>query len=330
VGHNLVSIGPASHQEKVRAMWKAPLRGFFLVLVVAGVAILSLALWARYTVYDEDQFVSVVGGLSTDPAIQQVAVTRLMAEIDNQVATQTTAQGLSPSIAITYQMFRPQIEQGIVTALNSPAYKPYWIQALRELHAPLTALLKGDDTPNLKQTGNQVQVNLFPAYELAQQNFGPQVTALLAQVNLSADNLWFTVLEGDQLAQVQRYVRLFNRMLAVGIIVSLFSALGYVLLSNRKLRAMAWLLLAIGLGLLIQRFALQYGKQQLAESLKDPNERNAAQVFYNTLVGDLRRFELYALIAAFGVAVAILLIDYFMVQKNLRELDATVQRGTSY
>jgi hypothetical protein len=30
------------------------------------------------------------------------------------------------------------------------------------------------------------------------------------------------------------------------------------------------------------------------------------------------------------VAVAILLIDYFMVQKNLRELDSTVQQGTSY
>ncbi|HET9661216.1 MAG TPA: hypothetical protein VFP05_12850 [Thermomicrobiales bacterium] len=303
-------------------MWKAPLRGFFLVLVVAGVAILSLALWARYTVYDEDQFVSVVGGLSTDPAIQHVAVTRLMAEIDTQVATQTTAQGLSPTVAITYQMFRPQIEQGIITALNSPAYKPYWVQALRELHTPLTALLKGNDTPNLKQTGNQVQVNLYPAYELAQQNFGPQVTALLAQVNLSPDNLWFTVLEGDQLAQVQRYVRLFNRTLALGIILSVLSAIGYVLLSNRKLRAMAWLLLAIGLGLLIQRFALQYGKEQLTEALQDPNERNAAQVFYNTLVGDLRHFELYALIVAIGVAVAIMLVDYFMVQKKLQEIDA--------
>src|SRR3954447_7202734 len=101
-------------------MWKAPLRGFFLVLVVAGVAILSLALWARYTVYDEDQFVSVVGGLSTDPAVQAVAVDRMMTEIDQQITTQTAAQGLSPTVAITYQMFRPQIEQSIVTALNSP------------------------------------------------------------------------------------------------------------------------------------------------------------------------------------------------------------------
>lgn len=305
-------------------MWKAPLRGFLLVLVVAGVAILSLGLWARYTVYDEDQFVSVVGGLSTDPAVQQVAVERLMTTIDTQVATRTTTQGLSPTIAITYQMFRPQIQQGIITALNSPEYKPYWEQALRQLHGPLTDLLKGNDTPNLKQTGNQIQLNLYPAYELALLNLGPQVTTLLGQLNLSPDNLWFTVLEGDQLAQVQRYVRLFNRMLAVGIIVSVLSAIGYVLLSNRKLRAMAWLLLAIGLGLLIQRFALQYGKDQLVNSLTNTNERNAAQVFYDTLVGDLRRFEFNALLVAIGVAVAILVIDYFMVQKKLREADAAV------
>lgn len=305
-------------------MWKAPLRGFLLVLVVAGVAILSLAMWARYTVYDQDQFVSVVGGLSTNPAIQEVAVERMMTEIDKQVAARTAEQGLSPTVAITYQMFRPQIQQGVVTALNSPAYKPYWIQALRELHDPLANLLQGNDTPNLKQTGNQVQVNLYPAFQLAQQNFGPQVTALLSQLNLSPDNLWFTVLEGDQLAQIQRYVRLFNRLLAVGIIVSLFSAIGYVLLSSRKLRAMAWLLLAVGLGLLLQRFLLEYGKDQLVNSLKDSNERTAAQVFYDTLVGDLRQFELYALIAAIGVAVAIYLADYFIVQKQLREADAEV------
>jgi hypothetical protein len=303
-------------------MWKAPLRGFLLVLVVAGVAVLSLALWARYTVYDQDQFVSVVGGLSTDPEIQQLAVTRLMTEIDNQVATQTVKQGLSPTIAITYQMFRPQIEQGIITALNSPAYKPYWIAALQQLHGPLTDLLKGNDTPYLKQTGNQVQVNLYTAYELAQQNVPPQALQLLDQVNISSDNLWVTVLEGDQLARVQRYVKLFNRTLALAIIVSVLSAIGYVLLSSRKLRAIGWLLLATGLGLLIQRFALEYGKRQLVEALKDSNERNAAQVFYDTLVGDLRQFELYALIVAIGVAVAIFLVDYFMVQKKLQEVDA--------
>jgi hypothetical protein len=309
-------------QEKIRAMWKAPLRGFLLVLVVAGVAVLSLALWARYTVYDQDQFVSVVGGLSTDPAIQQVAVARLMTEIDNQVATQTAAQGLSPTVSITYQMFRPQIQQGIITALNPPAYKPYWIAALKQLHGPLTDLLKGNDTPYLKQTGNQVQVNLYTAYELAQQNLPPQALQLLQQVNISSDNLWVTVLEGDQLARVQRYVKLFNRTLALAIIVSVLSAIGYVLLSSRKLRAVGWLLLAIGVGLLIQRFALEYGKRQLVEALKDTSERSAAQVFYDTLVGDLRQFELYALIVAIGVAVAIFLVDYFMVQKKLQEVDA--------
>ena len=95
-----------------------------------------------------------------------------------------------------------------------------------------------------------------------------------------------------------------------------------MLQSSRKLRAEGWLLLAIGVGLLIQRFALEYGKRQLVEALKDTNERSAAQVFYDTLVGDLRQFELYALIVAIGVAVAIFLVDYFMVQKKLQEVDA--------
>jgi len=305
-------------------MWRAPLRGFFLVLVVAGVAILSLALWARNTVYDENQFVAVVGGLSTDPAVQSVAVEQIMTELDRQIAERSATQGLSPTITITYQMFRSQIESGLVSALQSPAYQPYWIESLRQLHGPLTDLLQGNSTPYLKQTGNQVQVNLYSLYALAQQNLPSQALQLLDQIDISSDSLWITVLEGDQLAQVQRYVRLFNSTLALGIIVSVLAAVGYVLLSNRKLRAVTWLALAIAVGLALQRYALELGRRQLVDALRDGNERSAAQVFYDTLVDDLRQFELYALIVAVAVAVAIYLADRFLVQKKLREEDRAV------
>jgi hypothetical protein len=305
-------------------MWKAPLRGFLLVLVVAGVAILSLGLWARYTVYDQDQFVSVVGGLSTDPAVQQVAIERTMSEIDRQIEQRTATQALSPTIAITYEMFRPQIETEVTRALQSPQWQTIWIQALRELHGPLTDLLKGHDTPYLKQTDNQVQVNFFPLYEQARARLTGQPLALLDQLNLTRDNLWVTFVQGDTLAQVQQYVRLFNRILAVGIIVSVLSAVGYVLLSSRKLRAMVWLFLAIGLGWLIQRFALEFGKQQLINALEEDSQRNAAQRFYDTLVGDLRTFELWALIIAGVTALVIFLFDRYYMQKKVNEPDAAI------
>ncbi|MCC6674285.1 MAG: hypothetical protein IT339_03750 [Thermomicrobiales bacterium] len=303
-------------------MWRAPLRGFFLVLVVAGVAILSLALWARNTVYDENQFVAVVGGLSTDPAVQSVAVEQIMTALDQQIAERAATQGLSPTVAITYQMFRPQIESGMVSALQSPAYQPYWIEALRQLHGPLTDLLQGNSTPYLKQTGNQVQVNLYSAYALAQQNLPPQALRLLDQLDIPQDSMWITVLEGDQLAQVQRYVRLFNSTLALGIILSLLSAIAYVLLSNRKLRAVAWLALAIGVGLALQRYALELGRRQLVDALRDSNERSAAQVFYDTLVGELRQIELYALIVAVAAAGVIYIVDRFVVQKRAAKTGA--------
>ncbi|TXG80193.1 MAG: hypothetical protein E6R14_09795 [Thermomicrobiales bacterium] len=300
-------------------MWRAPLRGFLLVLVVAGVAILSLGLWARYTIYDQDQFVSVVSGLSEDPVVQQVAIERTMAAIDQQVTERTATQALSPTIAITYQMFRPQIESGITAALQSPRWEPIWEQVLRELHDPLTDLLKGNDTPNLVQTDNEVQFNLFPLYEQAKAQLDAQGITLLDQLGLTRDDLWVSILKADTLIQVQEYVRLFNRLLAVGIIVSVLAAVGYVLLSNRKLRAMAWLVLAIGLGWLIQRAGLEFGKRQLVNELNDGNEQDAAQRFYDTLVGDLRSFELWALIAAVAVAAGIYLFDRFYMQKRVSE-----------
>ncbi len=305
-------------------MWKAPLRGFLLVLVVAGVAILSLGLWARYTIYDQDQFVEVVSGLSSDPVVQQVAIERTMAAIDQQIQERTASQALSPTIAITYQMFRPEIEAGITQALQSPQWQPIWIQALRELHGPLTDLLKGHDTPYLVQTDNEVQINLFPLYEQAKIQLDAQGITLLDQIALTRDDLWISLLKGDTLVQVQDYVRLYNQLLAVGIIVSVLAGVGYVLLSSRKLRAMAWLLLAIGLGWLIQRFALELAKGQLVESLEDENQRNAAKTFYDTLVGDLRAFEFWAVVVAAGVGVAIYLFDHFYMRRKVNEPDAVI------
>lgn len=305
-------------------MWRAPLRGFLLVLVVAGVALLSLGLWARFTVYDQDQFVEVVGGLSTDPVVQQAAIERMMAEIDRQIEERTATQALSPTIAITYQMFRPQIESEIMSALNSPQWQPIWIQALQEVHGPLTDLLKGHDTPYLVQTDNEVQFNLFPLYEQAKAQLSAQGIALLDQLALTRDDLWVTLLKGETLVQVQDYVRLFNEILAIGIIVSVLAGIGYVLLSNRKLRAVAWLLLAIAVGWLIQRIGLELGRRQLVEALDDVNQRNAAQLFYDTLVDDLRDFGLWALILAAVAAVTIYLFDHFYMQKKVSEPDAAI------
>ena len=139
------------------------------------------------------------------------------------------------------------------------------------------------------------------------------------------ETLWFDIhgSEGSQENSLAewRVAGLDHIALLMGF-THILMTIGYVLLSSRKLRAVGWLLLAIGVGLLIQRFALEYGKRQLVEALKDTSERSAAQVFYDTLVGDLRQFELYALIVAIGVAVAIFLVDYFMVQKKLQEVDA--------
>ena len=58
--------------------------------------------------------------------------------------------------------------------------------------------------------------------------------------------------------------------------------------------------------------------QQLVDSLDGQNEQDAAQRFYDTLVGDLRTFEVWALIAAVVVAVVIYLFDHFYMQPKSR------------
>lgn len=305
-------------------MWRAPLRGFLLVLVVVGVALLSLGLWARYTVYDEDQFVSVVSGISSDPAVQDLAVVKIMSEIDRAIEERTASQSLSPTVGITYQMFKPQIQSGLTTVMASPDFQKIWQDALREIHGPFTSLLKGDTTVELDETDNQVRVNLYPAYLQARTKLPDKANQLLDQVNISEDSLWIPVMKGERLIELQDYVKLFNRLLAIGIIVSVLSAIGYVLLSSHKLRSIAWLLLAIAVGWIIQRALLEIARNQLVESLKTDKERDVAQVFYDTLTNDLRQLELYGIIAAIVIAVVIYLVDRYQSKNQTPQIEGWV------
>ena len=65
-------------------------------------------------------------------------------------------------------------------------------------------------------------------------------------------------------------------------------------------------------------------RQQLVEALDDVNQRNAAELFYDTLVDDLSDFGLWALIVAAIAAVAIYLFDHFYMQKKVNEPDTAI------
>ena len=85
--------------------------------------------------------------------------------------------------------------------IKSPEFEQAWIEANREAHAQLVAILTGKDTDTVEVTGNAVNINLAAVIETVKQQLvqaGFSRAAALPTVNAQ-----FTIFESADLTKAQ-------------------------------------------------------------------------------------------------------------------------------
>ena len=144
-----------------RGGWWRPVVVVTLVLVAAVLAPASIvARWAHDEVADTDRYVATVAPLAEDPAVQKAVVDRvtseLFARIDVKAVTDEAVaaladQGLPPRVAVGLNALSAPLASGIesfirdqITKLvGSDVFAAAWVQANREAHAQMVAVLSG-------------------------------------------------------------------------------------------------------------------------------------------------------------------------------------------
>ena len=302
-----------------RTGWWRPVVATVLIILMAVLAPLSVvARWAHDTVSDTDRYVENVAPLASDPAVQAAVIDRITLEITTRLKVEdvtgeavdaladrglpplaaTSLQALSGPLADAIEGF---IEKQVTTLVESDQFEDAWVEANRQAHTQMVAVLTGKDTDTVEVTDNAVSINLATLIDTVKQRLVDRGFTLAER--LPPVNAQFTIFQSDDITTAQTAFRILNAINTWLPILALLCLIGAVAVGRSRRKtliaaalALAFSMIALGAGLNLSR------EIYLNAVPTDQLPSDAAAAIYDTLVYFIRLNLRAVLVVALAVA----------------------------
>ena len=335
-----------SEVERMQGVKRRRLRAVAAVLaVIVAVASFSLALpgaWARRTVADADTYLSVVGPLADDPAVQEALAREITTavfealDVQGKLTTVLTQKApeltfLAGPITSSVQGFVQDQVQKIVA---SEQFQQFWSEANRLIQAQVIAVLRGDSTV-VQVQGDRVVLNYLPLVNQALQAASATVSQLIGRpltlpeitpdmipaeaiqkldsalgVTLPTDFGTLVVFNSDQLPKLQYAVNTARQGL-YGLVALFFLALAVAIwVSPRRRRTILQLAVAIAAVTVIER-RIGISSVDSVVNIARPENQAAVRAIAEAIIGWFLDYtRVFLLLALLTVVVALLTGPY--------------------
>jgi hypothetical protein len=323
---------PAGRPRRVVAVALVVVTSIVFTVTVVGV-------WARRNALNTDRWVTTVGPVADDPAVQDALgrwmTTELMDAIDPEAFFENALPERGQILAVPLtNALRGFVNDRVDSFLASDTFHELWLAVNERAHTRVVAVLEGD-TGNLQVEDGNVVLNLVPVLnqllarigEASPEIFGrtvdlPTITVddipeeAVARIEsalgreLPQDFGRFTVFEARRLQQAQDAVDLFNRLVVVSVILAIGLIALTLWVSPHRRRTLVQLAVGIALGVvLIRRLGIRLEDDVV--DLARPENQDAVRVVVGAFVSSLLDATAWILaIAAVVAAVAVLTGPY--------------------
>jgi hypothetical protein len=291
--------------EPRRTGWWRPVVATVLIVVMAVLAPLAVvARWAHDEIAQTDRYVETITPLAQDPAIQAAVIDRITTEIVTRLQVQDvtdqavqalTDRGLPPLASSSLQALSTPladaiegfVEEQVAALVKSDQFEQAWVEANRQAHTQMVAVLTGKDSDTVTVSNNTVSVNLATVIDTVKQRLVARGFTLAER--LPPIQAQFTIFESDDIAKAQTAFRLLSALnTALPIVALLCFAVAVGVARNRRRTVVAGSLavvlsmLLLGVGL--NAFRVVYLDAVPADQLPP----DAAAAIYDTLVWFIR------------------------------------------
>ncbi|QWZ08798.1 hypothetical protein KRR39_02795 [Nocardioides panacis] len=290
-----------------------------LVLVAAVLAPASVvARWAHDEVADTDRYVETVAPLAHDPAVQKAVADRVTAElfaridvkaVTDEAVAALSAQGLPPRVAVGLNALSAPLASGIqsfvhdqITKLvQSDVFAAAWVQANREAHAQMVAVLSGEGTDTVNVKGDTVSINLAAIIDVVKKRLSDRGFTLAERI--PTVNAQFTIFQSADLTKAQTVFRLLNTLARWLPVLALLLLALAVYVARRRRQTLIWSAVAVAASMLVLGAALNIFRPVYLNAI-DPRvlPTPAAAAIYDQLVGFIRLNLRAVLVVALAVA----------------------------
>jgi hypothetical protein len=328
-----------------------------VVLTVIVFTVAVVGVWARRNALNTDRWVTTVGPIAEDPAVQQALgrwiTTEIMGVIDADALFESVLPERGQILAVPLtNALRGFVNDQVDSFLASDTFERLWVQINRRAHARVVDVLEGDLPPALRVEGDDVVLNVIPVLnqvlarigEASPEIFGrtvdiPTVTvdeipeAAIERIedalgrDLPADFGQFTVFDAQRLGQVQDAVELFNRLVVFAAILALVLVAITLWVSPSRRRTLLQLTVGIALGIvLVRRLGLRLEDDVV--DLVRPENREAAGVVVGAFVSSLLDATAWILGIALAIAAIAAVTGPYRWAQALRRGTVSVAQGS--
>ena len=322
-----------------RRGWWRPLVAGILIAIAALLAPVSvLATWARDEIEDTDRYVETITPLASDPAVQNAIATRIedaifsrldVDAITDDVVNAISQQDLPPRAIATLQAvsgplagaIESFISDQINTFVQSERFEELWIEANRDAHRAMVAVLTGEGTSTVDVSDGAVSINIGDLVNEVKQSLvdrGFAIANRIPQVTAT-----YTVFQSDDLTKAQSAFKLLDGVATWLPFVALVLIAVAVLLARDRRRALLAAGLAIAGSMLLLGALLNLVRPIYLDAIPADASVDAAAAVYDTLVGFIRLALRAVLVLALTLAIVMWLL-------SPRGSGATARRGLAH
>jgi hypothetical protein len=299
------STVPVDTAPKVRGgAWRTVVATLLIILAAVLAPLAVVATWADDQVSDTDRYVETITPLASDPALQRAVADRVanevvarldLASLTDDVEQALSDRGLPPrlsaavgalAVPITEQV-RTFVEEQTLKFVSSQAFEDAWIEANRQAHNQMVALLTGESDGAVEVRNGAVQVNLAAVINAVTQRLEDRGLRLASRI--PEINAQFTVFQSADITRAQTAFRLLDKVstwlpwVAVALLVA-----GVAVARNRR-RALVAGGLAVAVSMLALGLSLNLFREvYLARVPADRLPTDAAASLFDTVVYFIR------------------------------------------
>lgn len=226
-----------------------------ITLIVIASLLLPLSgatVWVRNLVLDPNRYVDTIAPLSKNPAVREAVATRVSAavvaalEIDKRAKTALPkpAQFLAAPIAAGAQQL---VHNTSLKILESDAFGKAWRFANRNAHDQIVNALTGRRSGAVTNADGKVVLNLGPLAGAVAKKLGQLGIGVPENIDVTRINVKFVLIESADLASIQDYTKLLDKLAwALPILTLVLYGLAILIAPKRRKG-----LLRVGVGITI-------------------------------------------------------------------------------
>ena len=318
-----VEVGPGARQKATRSRGRT-IGSWVLIVIACLLAVVSVVVvYTRNELLKTDTFVATVAPLAKDPNVQQTVATKVA---DNLVARADLQQRVQNVLPIPAGFLANPITGAIHTAtyqitlklVQSSQFQNLWEQAVRRSHQQLDNLLLGTKVGAFQATNGEVTVDLTQVENAAKQQLSAHGLSVFNKIpNYTGAPL--VLLQSNQLAKLQRWIRFLNHLALVLPIVTVLLLAGAVLLARDRRRGLVHAASGLAVSMALLLIAANVGRNQYLASLKVTQSKATTAAIIDTVDAALLNTVRLVLILAAIVAIVAFVVGIGPVRRRLEE-----------